>query len=161
MLKVKVLADKNNNVINISENPEVGFIRVEQEALQYNEMGWLKTTKRTALILGKVDDLLKAGYKAGMEIPGKIVVMESLKPFNAENPDKNLKIAGDTGIICRVEDQPIYRQTFFTPNQDAMDELVHHTNTEEIREVMEAQRMMKSIAATRREQAEKAEEVTL
>lgn len=153
MNKVTVTADKKGNVINVSENPEIGFIRVEQESFQFNEMGWLKSTKRTALIHGKVDDLVKAGYKAGSEIPGKVVIIESLKPFNSENPDKDLKIAGETGIICRVDDQPIYRRTFFTPNQNGFDELISHTNTDEIKEVMEAQRMMKSIAATRKEAA--------
>ena len=46
-------------------------------------------------------------------LPGKIVVVESLTPFNPENPDRDLKIAGGTGVICRIDDQPIYRQTFY------------------------------------------------
>lgn len=156
MLKVRVTKDKEGNVITVSEkNPEYGHIRVEQECFQINDQGWLKSSTRSAIIHGKIEDLVKTGYKDGTEIPGKIVIIESLKPFNQEDPDKNLKIAGETGVICRVDDEPIYRQTFFTPNQNSFDELINHTNTDEIREVMEAQKMMKSIAQTRKEGAAK------
>lgn len=156
MFKVKVTKDKDGNIVTVSEkNPEFGHIRVEQDCFQINDQGWLKASKRSAIIHGKIEDLVMTGYKDGTEIPGKIVIMESLKPFNQEDPDKNLKIAGETGVICRVDDEPIYRQTFFTTNQNAFDELLNHTNTDEIREVMEAQRMMKSVSKIRQEAAEK------
>jgi hypothetical protein len=141
--KVKIKADKNKNIISVSENnPEYGRVAVEQEVYQISDRGWLKSSMRTAFINGKMNDLQKVGYREGMELPGKIVIVESLTPFNTENPDANLKIAGKTGVICRYEDQPIYRQTFFTTNQNAFDEFVPHTNKEEIRDVMLAQKMM-------------------
>lgn len=150
MQKVKVTADKKGNVITVSEkNPEFGHIRVEQEVVQINDRGWLQTTTRSAIINGKVEDLLKTGFKDGSEIPGKIVVIESLKPFNLENPEKNMKIAGDTGVVCRMDDQPIYRQTFFTTNQNSFDELLMHTNTEEIKTAASIQ---KFVAQTNAEQ---------
>lgn len=140
---VKVKGDSRNNVITISEkNPEFGWLTVEQETFQINDRGWLKSSTRTALIHGVVKDLEKCGYEAGNEIPGKIVVVESLTPFNKENPDADLKIAGTSGVICRVDDQPIYRKAFFTTNQNAFDEFISHTNTDEIRDVMEAQKML-------------------
>jgi len=143
MYKVKIKADKNKNVISVSENnPEYGRVAVEQEVYQINDRGWLKGTMRIAFINGKVADLEKVGYREGMEIPGRIVIVESLTPFNPENPDLNLKIAGKTGVVCRYEDQPIYRQTFFTTNQNAFDEFIPHTNKDEIRDVMLAQKMM-------------------
>jgi hypothetical protein len=145
MNKVKVKEDKNKNVITVSENPEYGFITVEQDVIEINSKGWLKTTNRTALIHGKLDDLKLANYSGKTEIPGKIVVLESLTPFNAKNPDKDLKVAGKTGVICRYEDQPIYRQAIFTTNQNAFDELIPHTNTDEIKEVQLAQDSLSSL----------------
>jgi len=137
---VTVTADKNGNIIGISpNNPEYGYIRVEQNATQINDQGWLRNVKRSALIKGRVKDLMDCNYTNGSTIQGKIVVKESLIPFNTENPDRDLKIAGDTGVICRVDDEPIYRQTFFTTNPNNHDEFITHNNTEEIKEVQAAQ----------------------
>ena len=150
MSKVVVTADANGNVIGVSQNnPEYGYIRVEQNAIQINDEGWLRRSKRSALIKGKVEDLLSFDFKAEQSLPGKIVVKESLIPFNPENPDKNLKIAGDTGIICRVDDEPIYRQTFYTQNENAIDEFIMHTNKDEIKEVMNAQKEMTNLSKLR------------
>lgn len=144
--KVRVTADINGNVIGVSQNnPEYGYVRVEQSVTQISEAGWLKPVKRSALIKGKVDDLAQAGFIDGFELSGKIIVKESLTPFNPENPDKDLKIAGQTGVVCRIDDQPIYRQTFYTSNQEAYDELITHDNTTEIREVQVAQREITSL----------------
>jgi len=150
MNKVAVAADKNGNVIGISpNNPEYGWIRVEQNARVINDRGWLRNAKRSALIKGKVEDLVASNYKDGEEITGKIIVVESHEPFNPENPDRDIKIAGDTGVICRVDDQAIYRQTFFTPNVNAQDELIMHTNADEIKEVQSAQRAIGSLNKSR------------
>jgi hypothetical protein len=146
MNKVTVAANKDGNIIGISENnPEFGYIRVEQNAPVINEKGWLRFSKRSSLIKGKVEDLLQCNYKAGQEIQGRIVVVESLTAFNTENPDRDLKIAGETGVVCTIDDQPIYRQSFFTTNVDAQDELITHDNVAEIREVQEAQRAMSTL----------------
>lgn len=144
--KVRVTSDANGNVIGVSQNnPEYGYVRVEQSVTQISEAGWLKPVKRSALIKGRVEDLAQAGFVEGHELSGKIVVKESLTPFNPENPDKDLKIAGQTGVVCRIDDQPIYRQTFFTSNQEAFDELITHDNTTEIREVQLAQKEISSL----------------
>jgi hypothetical protein len=143
MNKVTVTADQNGNIIGISQNnPEYGYLRIEQNVTQIDQKGWLKNVKRSTLIKGKVADLSASGLKAGSQLPGKIVVIESLTPFNQENPERDLKIAGDSGIICRIDDQPIYRQTFYTPDVNAVDELIMHNNTDEIREVIEATRAL-------------------
>lgn len=146
--KVKVTADKNGNIIGVfKNNPEYGYIRVEQNNVPIiSDLGWLKISKRSAFIKGKIEDLQACNYAEGQELPGKIVVIESLTPFNMENPDTNLKLAGNTGIICRVDDQPIYRQSFYTKNPNVEDELIHHTNTDEIRQMqMEQQALMRSV----------------
>jgi len=155
MNKVTVAADKNGNVIGVSpNNPEYGWIRVEQNARVISDRGWLRNSKRSALIKGKVEDLVASNYKEGEEITGKIIVIESHDPFNPENPDRDIKLSGDTGVICRVDDQPIYRQTFFTPNVNAQDELIMHTNTEEIKEVQSAQRAIGSLKNIRTKEFE-------
>lgn len=147
MSKVVVVADKNGNIIGQStNNPEYGYIRVQQKTVQISDQGWLKTVNRSAILKGKMEDLLAAEYREGTQLPGKIIVVEALEPFNPINPDKDLKIAGDTGIICRVEDQPIYRNSFYTTNPNAYDELITHTNTDEIKDVMEAKKVMDTFA---------------
>ena len=146
MSRLKVVTDKNGNIVGVSQNnPEYGYVRVEQLATQINEQGWLRNVKRSAIIKGKVEDLLACAYRDGSEIIGKIVVKESFEPFNTTNPDRDLKIAGDTGVICRVGDQPIYRQSFFTQNLNSVDELIMHDNSEEIRDVQVAQRSLSSL----------------
>lgn len=152
MARVKVVADKKGNIIGQSQNnPEYGYIRVEQQTVQINHEGWLKSVKRSALIKGKMEDLLAAGYRDGTELPGKIVVVESLTPFNPENPDKHLKIAGSAGVVCRVDDQPIYRESFYTSNPEAYDELIPHNNGDEIKDVMFAQKTMSHLQLSEEE----------
>jgi hypothetical protein len=148
MSKAIVTADKTGNVIGVSQNnPEYGYIRVEQETTQINDQGWLRKVKRGALIKGKVQDLIDCAYKPGDEITGKIVVRESLTPFNPNNPDRDLKIAGNTGVICRVDDQPIYRQTFFTNDLEATDQFIMHNNSDEIRDVQNAQKALLTMSS--------------
>jgi hypothetical protein len=146
MGKVLVTADKNGNVIGVSENnPDYGYVRVEQAGTFINDQGWLRSTRRSTLIKGLLKDLTEAGFYAGQELAGKIVVMEALSPFNPENPDRDLKVAGETGVVCRIDDQPIYRQTFYTTNENLQDQLIMHTNAEEIREVQAAKRAISSL----------------
>jgi len=136
--KVKVTADENGNIISVSQNPEFGYIRVSQDVHEFTGDGWLRLRTRSALVHGSMKDLDEANFMKNQELPGKIIVRESFVPFDQENPDRNLKIAGDTGVICRVGDQPIYRQTFYTQNPNMFDEFIKHDNSEEIKETKEA-----------------------
>jgi len=154
MNKVRVVADDDGNIIVQSQNsPEYGYIRVIQKTIEINKDGWLKSVQRSTLLKGKMEDLLLAGYSDKTELPGKIIVMESMFPFNTENPDRNLKIAGKTGVICRYEDQPIYRQTFYTTNEKVFDQLISHTNTDEIKDAMNAEKLMTSLGQKSLEEA--------
>lgn len=147
MSHVTVVADANHNVINVSKNPEFGFIRLQQRTAKIGRGGWLKFETRTALLHGSIEDLKEAGYTANQQLSGQIVVKESFTPFNEENPDRNLKIAGKTGIILKVDDQPIYRQTFYTTDMSDRDELIQHDMdcTNEIREVLAAQKAIEEL----------------
>lgn len=158
MSKVVVTADKSGNIVGVSENnPEYGYVRVEQSGSFINDQGWLRVSRRSALIKGLVKDLVETGFTEGQELDGKIVVVESLTPFNPENPDRDLKIAGETGVVCRIDDQPIYRQTFYTTNVNNQDQLIMHNNSEEIREVQAAQRTISILDKMKSAKAEQAE----
>ena len=135
---VKVTANSAGQVVNISKNnPEYGYIRVSQSRSTM-EGGWLRTRNISALISGKVDELKSLNLTNGASLPGKIVVAESLTPFNEENPEKDYKVAGDTGIVCSFEGQPICRKTVYTDSLEATDILIEHDNYEAIKEAYAA-----------------------
>lgn len=132
--KVKVAGDEAGNVIVISKNnPEYGTIRVVQDRAVFDESGFARRKTLSTLIAGKVSDLKSFGWKVNQELTGKIVVRESLIPFNAKDPDRDLKVAGKSNIICCLDNEPIYRKTFYTENLNLQDEIIAHNNTEAIR----------------------------
>ncbi len=133
--QVTVVADDNGNVIRQSQNPEIGFVRVTQEAVNYSQTGWVQRKTRSALILGNIDDLKELKFKNKQKLEGKIVVKESTEPFNMTDPDRDLKIAGDTGIICATADgEPIYRTTFYDVTGEQLDTFIAHANGDAIRQ---------------------------
>jgi len=137
--KVTVIGNEAGQVINVSENnPEFGYVRVQQTRTMFDDNGFLRARKVYALIPGKVEELEMANFRAGQELQGQIIVKEALTPFNEKDPQRDLKIAGDTGIICSVEGQPIYRRTQYTAMSNAEDVLVQHDNVEELREAYAA-----------------------
>jgi hypothetical protein len=83
--------------------------------------------------MGTTENLTSYAKNLGKTLPGKIIAIESLEPFNNSNPDRDLKYAGDTGIICCQDGQPIYRKTEYTYDVEAQDILVEHTNGDAIR----------------------------
>jgi len=132
--KVKVLANEAGSAVVVSENnPEYGHIRVSQDRVLFDEKGFLRKKTIYALIAGTVEDLRSLGWTPGMLLPGKILIKESLSPFNAKEPDRDFKLAGTTGIVCTSDDQPIYRKTVYTPNGETADTTVEHNNTDAIR----------------------------
>jgi hypothetical protein len=132
--KVKVIGDETGSVIVISKNnPEYGTIRVVQDRIVFDESGFARKKSVSALIAGKVSDLKSFGWKSNQELPGKIVVRESLTPFNAKDPDRDFKVAGKSNIVCCLDGEPIYRKTFYTMNESTQDEIIAHNNTEAIR----------------------------
>ena len=144
--KVKVVGDAQGNVINQSSNPLYGHVKVVQIRTMFDDNGFMRARPVNALIHGTVEDLKLAGYRAGQELPGTVVIQESLEPFNEKNPERDLKIAGKTGIICSVEGNPIYRKTVYSPFSNAEDTLIQHDNVEALREAYTAEQTAKAIA---------------
>jgi hypothetical protein len=136
--KVTVIGNEQGAVINQSSNPEYGYVRVVQTRTMFDENGFLRARKVYALIPGRIEELEMAGFRAGQELPGQVIVKESLTPFNENDPERDLKLAGDTGIVCSVEGQPIYRKTQYSASSNAEDTLIQHDNVEELRAAYEA-----------------------
>lgn len=133
--KVTIVPDENGGVIRVSKNnPEFGHVRLTQEKVAFGAQGWVNRKVRSTLIHGTVEDLQSIGIADQTELPGHIVIREQLEAFSNENPDRDLKIAGDTGVVCCKQGQPIYRKTFYSMDLDEGDTLVAHTNGDDIRE---------------------------
>jgi hypothetical protein len=132
--KVIVTADATtNSVVNVSENPEWGYIRVQQVRTMIDDNGFLKRKPVSAIVPGLLADLQESGFFAGQQLDGKIVVEESLEPFNKKTPERDLKVAGETGIVCTFGGLPIYRRTKYSLDGLATDTLIKHDNVEELR----------------------------
>lgn len=142
--KVKVTADELGNVITPTANPEIGYIKLEQKANIING-NWVKNQRKTCLIFGKFDELQDFGFKKDDELDGNIIIEESFIPFNENNAEKEMKMAGNSGIPCLVDGQPIYRRTRYTTNLSETDILIQHNNVAEIKEAIEANKELNLI----------------
>ena len=133
--KVIVLADQATKaVINISENrTEYGYVKLQQIRNVIDDNGFLRRKPVNALLPALVEDLKAMNLSEGQALTGKIVIEESLEPFNAKTPERDLKIAGETGIVCTLGGLPIYRRTKFTFNEAAVDTTIEHDNVEQVR----------------------------
>jgi hypothetical protein len=56
-----------------------------------------------------------------------------MEPFSKKNPERDHKVAGETGILCTVEGAPIYRKTVYTTASNAEDVTIKHDNVDELR----------------------------
>lgn len=135
--KVVVTADAAGRVVVPSQNPEFGYIRIEQTRMIVGEDGWLRPRLVSTLIHGRFEDLKLFGFKAGQTLEGKITIQESLTPFNKKEPARDAKVAGKTGIVCTYMGAPIYRRHSWDETGTKLDELVEHDNVEMIREAFQ------------------------
>ena len=160
--KVDIMPDEHGNKIRVStNNPEFGYIRLQQSATTIGTNNWLKTNSRSTLVHGKVEEL-EQSFANMDSIPGQLVIREQITPFSEIDSDRDLKMAGQTGIICKAVDTetgeivPIYRKTFFDPTMNMTDILVAHVNSDEIREAngFEAKEVKSETKSTRRNKKE-------
>jgi hypothetical protein len=139
--KVTVAPDEQGNAIRVSKNnPEYGHVRIVQNSVQFNAQGWVNKKQLSTLIHGTVEDLNDLEFKANMELDGNIIVREQLTAFNTNDSERDLKIAGETGIVCKGVDQEtgevkdIYRKSFYDPTGLQKSVSIPHINGDEIRE---------------------------
>lgn len=142
--KVKVTSDELGNIITPTSNPEIGFIKLEQKSNIING-NWIKNQRKTCLIFGKFEELQDFGFKKDDELDGNIIIEESFIPFNENNAEKEMKMAGSSGIPCLLDGQPIYRRTRYTTNPNETDILIQHNNVTEIKEAIEANKELNLI----------------
>lgn len=133
MNKVKVLTGPSGSVINPSDNPEWGYVRVTQQR-EVIEDGFLRVKDVNALVHGTLKDLERLKWTENQELDGTIFFREQTLPFDKKDPKRDLKVAGKTGVVCKKGEDPIYRRPFYSSNPAMEDKLVPHTNGEEIRE---------------------------
>ena len=170
---IKVVADELGNSIRVSKNnPEFAHIRLEQKKVTFNTQGWVQNKTRSTLIQGKLEDLNELGIDENTVLSGNIVILEQTTPFNSKDPDRDLKMAGDTGIICKRtnyntgEEESIYRKTFYDQTGQQQDTFVPHTNSNEIREAnghapaekQISQSDLEKLTSKKKDKAEKVEE---
>lgn len=135
MSKVQIVPDELGNVVRqSSNNPEFGYIRLEQERVSFGSNGWIKRSNLSTLLHGKMEDFNAMDIASQTELKGKIIVREQTESFSANDPERDLKYAGNTGVVCCSFGEPIYRKTFFVTDVNAEDVLIAHTNGDAIRE---------------------------
>ena len=133
--KVNIIADDMGNVIRQSStSSDYGFVRLQQDRVTFGNNGWVKKSNISTLLHGKLEDLQSLGLGSMETITGRIVIKEQLTSFSQNDPDRDLKYAGDTGIICCVDGEPIYRKTFYVADATSQDVLVAHNNGDAIKE---------------------------
>ena len=100
----------------------------------------------SALLPGELEDLQSLQYYAGQVLDANIVIEESLSPFNKKDPSRDLKIACQTGIVCTLDVEPIYRRTRVTFNLSETYAPIKHNNTAELQAAYEKEQATKSKA---------------
>jgi len=130
--RVVVLGDELGNVINLTKNPKIGYIKVTQLTESISNSRWIKIESRNALIKGDIKSLKMLNYKSNQALDGKIIILESTIPFSIDFPERDYKIAGSTGVICKYNDMPIYRISKYTDDLTEEDQFVKLNNNDEI-----------------------------
>ena len=132
--QVTIVSDELNNKIRISKNnAEYAHVLLRQDKTIIGSNGWINTRILHTLLHGKVEAIKDLGISKMKYLPGQIIVTEQLTPFNEEDSDQDYKYAGKTGVVCCVDGQPIYRKCFYDATGLKEDELIAHTNGDDIR----------------------------
>ncbi len=126
-----------SNGVRLTKKDGFGFTRLGMAFLKDNmEAGYLLMNNfNNEQKLIETIDLM--GITVGDAIPGKVLVVEeSLNPFSLKNPERDLKFAGNTGIVCSAPDEngevcSIYRRVKLAP-VGTPNVLIAHTNSAEI-----------------------------
>jgi len=132
--EVTIVPNKMGAKIRVSaNNADYAHVLLKQEKTIISTTGWVKPIKVHALLHGKLEDIQDIGIADTVTLPGQIVVREQLVPFSTSNPERDYKYAGKTGIVCCKDGEPIYRQCFYDATMMMSDELISHTNGDDIK----------------------------
>ena len=131
--EVVVTANELGSIVIPSiNNPEYGYIRVEQSTVEIIN-GWLTPKTRSAIISGKTEHLQAMNFKKGSTLPGRIQIVESIDTPSVPNPEKFLKLSGTNGIPCKINGDAIFRVASYDPTNKSEDIFIQHDNKEEIK----------------------------
>ena len=130
MNAVKIIANEDGQIVNVNSNsPEYGYVRIGQTISKFNPDGWISTEERYFLLKGKLEALQNSGLDSNSVLPGKLIRQESLEPFDDYSQPK---VAGTSGVVCKLNGQPIYSRVVWDQTGTAHDVLIAHDNKEEI-----------------------------
>jgi hypothetical protein len=116
------------------ENKAFGHIVLKHARLEFSENGFMDEKFVTCLVKGPIEVLSRMNWKPWQELPGKIVISESLTPFRDKSFEYDIKMSNrEDGVILRVDDEPIFRRTYYSRSESREDVLIQHTNTDEVR----------------------------
>ena len=137
---VVICKDDQKNVIRVSKNnPLYAHVRLTQERSWISANGWFTVREISTLIQGETAKLKASGIGRKSKLPGNIYIKEQLTPFSKDDPKRDLKFAGKTGVTCKAVDPEtgeivdIYRKTFYDATGTSEDTLIEHINGDEIR----------------------------
>lgn len=126
----------------------IGSIMIAQEKVTLNG-GFMNASTRYAFLSGTVEfleSLIKRHkLEHGSDIPGQIIVLESLNPFfEGQQPKINPSTKAPIGFTVNDKFYPVYYQTRFTEDMNAKDKTIR--STEEAMDWLNA-RNMQAVAA--------------
>ena len=159
-MSVKIIKSKNGNIFEPTKKEGLLCLAVEeiQESKDKTLDGKFANpqSRRIAFIFRSLEQFnaifasMKITPMADTVLPGIVAVKEQLTPFSTTNPMNGIKYpnaaAKAKGIMCTVGNQPIYRDTVYTTDEDTADVLVAHDNATQIQDFV--RRMNKPLTAT-------------
>jgi hypothetical protein len=134
--KVEIVPNDQGAKIRVSvNNPEYAHVLLVQNKTWIAPSGWVRQRRMSTLLNGKTELIQELGLNKKKYLPGQIVIKEQLEPFSCSSDgDRDIKYAGDTGVICCKDGEIIYRKCFYDASGIDTDVFVQHTNGDAIRE---------------------------
>lgn len=125
---VTPLMDKQNNPKSDTLGNPIGSIRLEQNISNVNG-SYLNARNRVAFIAGSMEQLQKLitdnNLKVGDEVPGKIIVSESLRPmWPNQTPKINPETMKEIGVTLNNVFYPVYMKQTYTEDMTAKDSFI-------------------------------------
>src|SRR5688572_19186444 len=107
----------------------LGSIMLEQNTATLNG-SFLNNRRRVAFISGPIEALqtllTSKKLEAGSQVPGKIIVKESIYPmWEGQTPKMNPQTKEKIGVTVGMKFYPVYMKMFFTENLEAKDTMVN------------------------------------
>lgn len=131
MNKINIVTGRGGKIIHTNQNGNT-YIQLRQTNATVRDNGFVQVKNRSFIVKGSQYELEALGWNKDSEIPGNLVIEESLTPFNERNPEYDFKVAGTSGVVCKLDGQPIYRRTIWDPYGELADNKIHHNNQDEI-----------------------------